>query len=284
MEVVGAAIAELLNKNIEGIGFTAVPSGGTAVNVNLLRQGDGEVAFLTGDVVSSALNGTDPFTEKYPELRSMFALYSNTLQIWTRSNIGVSDFRDLKNKRFTYGKPGSGAYQTGINLMKVYGITEEDVRKSGGEIIPLAWNESVGALQDGNLDAVLWSTSYPAARVVDAQTMRELPLLQINPAMLEAFKKEVGGWIDITIPKNTYKGQATDIKTVGTLNMLAVTDKLSDDIVYKMTKTLWENREQLGIVIALLKDINAAMVARGMGAPLHPGAKRYYTEAGIPTD
>lgn len=283
-EVIGAAMAEMLNKNIKGITFTSVPSTGTAVNANLLQQGDAEVAFLQSDIAIAAAEGTDPFKEKIPGLRSVFALHTNNMQIWARSNLGINDFGDLKSKRFTHGRPGTAPWQPGLSLMKVYGFSEDDVKKAGGDIVPLTWNEACTALQDGNLDAVLWVTATPAPRIVDVQMTKELTMIQINPAKLDAFKKELGGWSDITIPKSTYKGQNIDINTIGVRNFIAVTDKLPDDVVYKITKTLWENREQLGIVVADLKSINSDTVTRGMMLPLHNGAKKYFTEAGIPTN
>lgn len=283
-EVVGAAAAEIWKNNIPGIEFSAVPSGGTAVNINLMDQGDGEVVMITGDAAASAKNGEAPFKKEYPELRAMFATYPNTFQIWTLKDKGINDFGDLIGKKITYGTPGSGPWQPSINMMSVFGFKPGDMRAKGGRTLPYAWGEAVSALADGNIDAVLWTTSFPAARIVDAELTREFQLLQVNKDKLAEFRKSYPGWIEVRIPANTYKGQAVNVTTVGTPNMFGCKADLDEELVYKMVKALWENRQILGNTHALLKSISEDTVGRGMVVPLHPGAKRFYDEMGIEAD
>ena len=285
-EVTGAAVAEIWKNAIPDVDFSSVPSGGSTSNPALLRQGDGDVGFLTGAAASAALNGEAPYTTTYPELRSMFAFYPNTLQMWSRTDAGVNDMSDLMNgKKATFGNPASGGYQPGLNLMGVFGFTPEDMKKAKGEYIPLTWSEAVDALKDGNIDAVMWQTNYPAAGIVSAQAgNNKIFLVQLNRAKLNEYKNKYPGWVDVTIPAGTYKGQTNDVVTLGTQSMLVVKDTMPEELVYRMTKTLWEAREQLGNVHVLLKDISSETVARGMVVPLHPGAKRFFKEMGFPMD
>lgn len=275
-EVVGTASAEIWKNNIPGVEFSAVPSGGTSVNVNLMETGQGDVAMVTGDVMASALAGDEPFTQQYPDLRGLFSTYPNTYQIWVQEDSDINDFGDLKGKKICYGQPGSGPFQVTLNFMELYGFGEEDVKAQY-----LDWGSAVSALQDGNLDAVCWTTTYPASKIVDAETTRTFRLLQVNEDKLQEYMNTYEGWVEVTIPKDTYKVQPEDVFTIGTPNCFAVKASLDNDLVYEMTKALWENRETLGNTHALLKEINESTVASGMVAELHPGAEKYYREIGV---
>lgn len=275
-EVVGTATAEIWKNNIDGVEFSAVPSGGTSVNVNLIETDQGEVAMVTGDVIATALEGQEPFKEKYPDLRGMFSTYPNTYQVWVQQNSDIEEFGDLKGKKICYGQPGSGPFQVTLNMMELHGFGEEDV-----EAQYLDWGSAVSALQDGNLDAVCWTTTYPASKIVDAETAKAFRLLQINTDQLEAYKEKYSGWVDVVIPEDTYKIQPEDVMTIGTPNCFAVRADMDSDLVYEMTKALWENKETLGNTHALLKNISEDTVASGMVAELHPGAEKFYKEIGI---
>lgn len=283
-EVVGAAASEIWKNNIPDAKFSAVPTGGTSVNINLMDQGDGEVVMITGEVAAAAVSGQAPFKKQYAELRGIFATYPNTYQVWVQTDKGINDFGDLINKKITFGQPGGGPYQPSLNMMNVFGFKMTDMKDKGGRVLPYAWGEAVNALADGNIDAVLWTTSFPAARIVDAEITREFKLLQINSGKLEAFKNKYKGWVDVKIPAGTYRGQAADVMTIGTPNFFGCKASLSEDLVYAMTRALWKNRDILGNTHALLKGITEETVARGMVAPLHPGAKRFYKEMNIPMD
>lgn len=283
-EVVGAAASEVWKNTIPGAKFSAVPTGGTSVNINLMDQGDGEVVMITGEVAAAAVSGQAPFKKQYPELRGIFATYPNTYQVWVQKDKGINDFGDLISKKITFGQPGGGPYQPSLNMMGVFGFTMADIKSKGGKVLPYAWGEAVNALSDGNIDAVLWTTSFPAARIVDAEINREFKLLQVNPDKLEEFKNKYKGWVDVNIPAGTYRGQNADVTTIGTPNFFGCKASLPDDLVYAMTKALWGNRHILGNTHALLKGITEETVARGMVAPLHPGAKRFYKEMNIPMD
>ena len=279
-EIVGAAAAEIWKNNISGVTFSAVPSSGTAANLPLMEAGQAEVGTCTGDSATSALEGTAPYDKAYTSVSAMFALYPNTLQIWVQADSGIQDFDDLIDKKFTFAAPGSGPFQPTLNMMELFGFSEDDVKKAGGTIEYLDWSTATSKLQDGLLDAVIWTTSFPAAKIVEVETTRDLRLLQVSPDMLDKYCETYGGWVSVTIPAGTYKNQPEDVTTIGTPNFFMVNNSLDNDLVYEMTKVLWENRESLGNTHALLKNISLENVAVGMGFELHPGALKFYQEIG----
>lgn len=281
MEIVGAATIELFKQAIPGIEFSSVPSTGSAVNVKLMDNQEADMGIITADTLAAALRGEEPFEESYSGLMSMCALYPNTMQLWALPSSGIEDFGDLKSKKFTCGQFGGGPYQPCMNMMKTYGFTLEDVAAAGGEMTPLAWGEATNSLQDGNIDAVFWTTSYPAAGIVNAAVGKEFKLVQINEDKLKEYTDTYEGWVDITIPAGTYDFQKEDVKTIGTPNLYVVSSSMPDDLVYEMTKAICENYDVLGTSHALLKSLSDETVTQGVVGEIHPGALRYYKEKGI---
>lgn len=281
MEIVGAATIELFKAAMPGTEFSSVPSTGSAVNVKLMDNGEADMAIITADTLAAAINGEEPFEEEYPDLMSMCALYPNTMQLWALPSSGIQDFADLKSKKFTCGQFGGGPYQPCMNMMKTYGFTLDDIEASGGEMTPLAWGEATNSLQDGNIDAVFWTTSFPAAGIVNAAVGKEFSLVQINEEKLKEYTETYEEWVDITIPAGTYEFQKEDVKTIGTPNLYVVSRDMPEDVVYEMTKAICENYDVLGTSHALLKSLSDETITQGVVGEIHPGALRYYKEKGI---
>jgi hypothetical protein len=274
-EVVAAAAMEILKKKAPDFRVSIIP-GGSSGNVAVLGTGKANVSMITSDSAYAGWNGLPPFKQKYQSMRGMFVLYPNTLQVWATVKSGINDFPDLKGKKFTFGQPGSGPYPVGHEMLKLFGMTKED-----GTLIALAWGQATDMLRDGNVDAVLWTTSFPAPAMVDAGTTGRIKLIQLNWAKLAEYAKKYPAWTEVTIPAGTYKNQEKDVKTIGSPVFFAVDKAMPDDQIYQVTKALYENRADLGNTHVLLKYIGKETVARGMGIPLHPGAEKYYREAGI---
>lgn len=276
MEIVGAAAIEVFKEDMPDVHFSSVPSTGSAVNINMLTAGEGEIGIVTADTLAAAINGEEPFDAPVEGLMSMCALYPNTMQLWALPTAGIDDFSDLAGKTFTCGQYGGGPYQPCMNMLSIFGMTEDDAN-----ITPLAWGEATSNLQDGNIDAVFWTTSYPAAGIVNASVGRDFKLVQIDPEKLEEYRSTYNGWVDITIPAGTYTFQKEDVQTIGTPNLLVVREDVPEEVVYQLTKAICENYDALGSAHALLQNLNDDTVAQGLVGEVHPGALRYYKEAGI---
>jgi TRAP transporter TAXI family solute receptor len=280
-EVAGTAAAEILKKRLPDIQFSTVPSNGSAVNALLISSGEGDMGTLAAYAASQAVNGLPPYKEAMPQLRAMFSLFPNTLQIWIPSGSSIKDIEDLKNRNFSYGTPGNTQYQLMIDLLAFYGISDDDIKAAGGKILQFAWGDGVNALRDGNIEALAWTTSFPAPAIQGIEIGREYNLLQLNESKLDAFLEKNKGWNKIVIPAGTYKGQKEDITTIGTPNFFIANDSLDPDLVYEIVKALWEDRNTLANTHVALKGINEDTVIAGAGIELHPGAKKYFREIGI---
>lgn len=276
MEIVGAAAIEIFKEILPGVQFSSVPTTGSAVNINMMVADEGDLGIITADTFAAAVNGQSPFEAPVEGLASLCALYPNTIQLWSLPEANINDFSDLAGHTFTCGQYGGGPYQPCMNMLTTFGMTEEDV-----DITPLAWGEATSNLQDGNIDAVFWTTSYPAAGIVNASVGRDFNLVQINREKLEEYKNTYEGWVDVTIPAGTYTFQKEDIYTVGTPNLFVIREDVPEEVAYQLTKAICENYDAMGAAHALLKNLNDETVAQGLVGNVHPGALRYYEEMGI---
>ncbi|MEL7565250.1 MAG: TAXI family TRAP transporter solute-binding subunit [Dehalobacterium sp.] len=274
-EVVAASSVEILKQAAPELKMSIVPGGSTS-NVGILSEGKADISMCPADSAYLGMQGLPPYKQKYDNVRGLIALYPNTLQVWVSQKSGIKDMPDFKGKKYSFGQPGGLSYQAGLNLLDIYGLKPEE-----GNMSTLAWNESVDALRDANIDLLLWTTSYPAPAIVDAMMNTPIELLQLDPEKLKAFKDKYPAWVDLTIPAGTYKTQTKDITTLGSPVFFAVDESFSEETAYQITKALFENREQLAQAHVLLKYIMPETAAEGMAVPLHPGAERYYKEIGI---
>jgi TRAP transporter TAXI family solute receptor len=274
-EVVAASSVEILKKVVPELKISIVPGGSTS-NVGVLSEGKADISMCPADAAYLGLKGLPPYKQKYENVRGLISLYPNTLQVWVTGGSGIKDMPDFKGKKYSFGQPGGLSYQAGLNILEIYGLKPED-----GKMSTLAWNESVDALRDGNIELLLWTTSYPAPAIVDAMMGADIQLIQLDKSKIEAFKEKYPAWIDLTIPAGTYKTQTEDVTTIGSPVFYAVDESFDEETAYKITKAIFENKEQLSQAHVLLKFITEETAAKGMGVPLHPGAERYYKEVGI---
>jgi TRAP transporter TAXI family solute receptor len=276
MEIVGAAAIEIFKEVLPGVQFSSVLTTGSAVNINMMVADEGDLGIITADTFAAAINGQSPFEAPVEGLASLCALYPNTIQLWSLPEANINDFSDLAGHTFTCGQYGGGPYQPCMNMLATFGMTEEDC-----DITPLAWGEATSNLQDGNIDAVFWTTSYPAAGIVNASVGRDFKLVQINRDKLAEYKNTYEGWVDVTIPAGTYTFQNEDVYTVGTPNLFVIREDVPEEVAYQLTKAICENYAALGAAHALLLNLNDDTVAQGLVGNVHPGALRYYQEMGI---
>ena len=275
----GGAIANVLSKHLPGVAATAEVTSASIDNLKLIGAGKADIAFSMSDSAWDGYSGNGKFHGKLP-LRSIVVLYANKTQVVTVQGKGIEKMSDLKGKRISTGAPGSGTELIALRLLEAYGIDpEKDVKRE-----KLSVAESVGAIKDNKIDAFIWSGGLPTAAIVDlgATPGQKLMLLDHSDAIPSMVKKYGPLYVKDTIPAKTYPGQEKDVSILSVWNILAVNEKMDDTMVYKITKTIFENKPELVAVhkeaqhIALENQLNG-----GSPIPFHPGALKYFAEKGI---
>jgi TRAP transporter TAXI family solute receptor len=273
----GVALSQIYGRTLPDAKASVQSTKASAENLNLLQAGRGEVAFTLGDTLSDAWKGNEEAGFKAPlkKLRGMAAIYPNYIQIVASADSGIKTLADLKGKRLSVGAPKSGTELNARAILKAAGLSYSDFSKV--EYLP--FGESVELMKNRQLDATLQSAGLGVASLRDLATSVKIVVVPV-PANVVA---KVGdpAYQASVIPANTYEGQTSDVPTAAIQNFLATHEGVSADTVYKLTKAMFENLDQLQAAHAAAKAIKKETAAKGMPVPLHPGAEKYYREAGL---
>jgi TRAP transporter TAXI family solute receptor len=273
----GVALSQIYTKAIPDAKSSVQATKASAENLNLLQAGRGEIAFTLGDALSDAWKGSEEAGFKTPlkKLRGVAGIYSNYIQIVASADSGIKTLADLRGKRVAVGAPKSGTEINARVILKGAGLTYKDL----GKVEYLPFGESVELMKNRQIDATLISAGLGVSAIRDLGTSVKMVIVPI-PADVVA-KVNDPAYIAGVIPANTYEGQTANVATVAIENFLVTHEGVSTDTVYKMTKSLYENLDQMVAAHAAAKAIKREEGPKHMPLPLHPGAEKYYREVGL---
>lgn len=269
----GAAVADVFNKAIPGANASNQSTGASVANVNLLKQGKVEIAFIQNDIAYYAANGVEMFKDKQvANLQGVATLYPETVQIITLKKSGIKSVADFKGKRVAVGAAGSGVEANARQIMEAYGVKYADCK-----VQYLSFSEAAGALKDGNVDAAFVTAGYPTAAVQELSTQHEVVLVGVDDAKADDLIKKYPFYTKVTIPKGTYK-ISEDTKALAVKCMLATTDKVGEKLGYDMTKAIYSNLDRLKAAHKVATMIDKKTAKDGMSIKLNPGAEKFLNE------
>lgn len=273
----GVALSQMYAKAIQDSKTAVQATKASVENLNLLQAGRGEAAISLGDSLSDAYKGNTEAGFKAPlsKLRTISALYPNYIHFVAAADSGIKSFDDIKGKRISVGAPKSGTELNSRAILAAAGISYKDFAK----VEYLSYAESVELMKNRQLDVTLLSSGAGVAALRDLATSQKVVFLTIPEEIVKKIDDpayQVG-----VIPANTYEGQTSDVKTVSVQNFLVTHSGVSEQTVYTMTKTMFENLDQMVAAHAAAKGIKLENAAKNPPVPLHPGAERYYKEVGV---
>ncbi|MGN6388347.1 MAG: TAXI family TRAP transporter solute-binding subunit [Burkholderiaceae bacterium] len=273
----GVALSQIYSKVMPDAKVSVQATKASAENLNLIQAGRGELAFTLGDALSDAWKGNADAGFKTPlkKLRGVAGIYPNYVQIVASADSGIKTLADLKGKRISVGAPKSGTELNARAILKAAGLNYDDFAKV--EYLP--FGESVELMKNRQLDVTLQSAGLGVSSLRDLAA--SLPIVVVPIPQSVVAKIGDPAYQDSVIPANTYEGQKQDVPTVAIQNFLVTNEKVPADTVYKMTKALFENVDQLAAAHAAGKAIKKESALKGMPLPLHPGAEKYYREVGL---
>lgn len=273
----GVALSQIFSKDIPNVRSTAQVTRASAENLNLLQAGRGELALTLADSLSDAWNGNAEagFNTKLDKLRGVAGTYNNVIQIVANADSGIKTLADLKGKRVSVGAARSGTELNARAVFKAAGLAYTDLAKV--EYLP--FGESVELIKNRQLDATLQSAGLGVASIRDLATAVNIIVVPV-PADVVA---KIGdpAYQPAIIPANTYSGQTTDVATAAIPNFLVTHSGVPEDVVYRMTKAMFDNLDTLYAAHNAARAIKRENAVKGMPVPLHPGAERYYREVGL---
>jgi uncharacterized protein len=269
--IIGTTLANEYSE-VYGINSKPQATGASVENINLIKEGKVEMAFVMSDVVTQAINGEGSFSEPVSNLQQIATLYPNFVQIITTADSGINTIEDLVGKRVAVGDQNSGVEVNARNLLNGHGITYDDIK-----VDYLGYAEAADGLKAGTIDAAFLTSGLPNASVLELSKTLDIKIVSVNADKIAEIAKDQAYFVAIDIPANTY-GNAEAIPTAAIMNALVVSSDLSEDDVYKLTKTFFESLEVLGNSHQAATEISLEAAQQGMVAPTHPGAQKYYDE------
>ncbi len=278
----GGAISKMVNMKKKKYGIRAVveSSGGSVFNINAIMMGDLEFGVVQSDRQFQAMNGLMEWKDKGPQtdLRAVFSIHPESVTLVAASDAGIKNIRDLKGKTVNIGNPGSGQRQNAIDALSAVGINYEKDLKAEA----IKASESAGMLHDNRIDAFFYTVGHPSGAIKEATSgARKVVIADITgiDRLLEKFPY----YAKSTIPIKLYPGAVNDkdVETFGVKATLVTSAKVSDDIVYAITKEVFDNLEDFKKLHPAFATLTKESMLIGLSAPIHPGAMKYFKEAGL---
>jgi TRAP transporter TAXI family solute receptor len=268
-------MAKIWNNKVPGVNVTAQATGASAENVRLVNKQEAELALVQSDTIDFAYNAKEAFKEKLTKMRAIAVLYPEVIQIVVRGDSKINSFADLKGAKIGVGAPGSGTEANFRQFLDVYGMSKEDVRAQY-----LSFAESAEQFKDKHIDAFIVVAGIPNAAIMDVAVLQSIRILGIPDDKTAQLTRKYPFLSPVVIPATTYKNMPGDVKTVAVNAVLIASSDVKDDIVYGMTKALFESQAELSASHAKGKELNIKMAVSGVSIPFHPGAVKYYKEKG----
>jgi uncharacterized protein len=271
----GGGIANLLSSELDGTVVTVQETNASVDNMQLLASGQAQLAFGLGDVVSDAAKGQNTFSEPLP-ICSLGNRYNSFTHVFTTADTGITSIEDVRGKRVSVGAVGSASEVTADRILEAAGIDPQaDIERA-----QLGVAETVAAIQDGTVDVGFWSGGLPTGAIVDLASTDDLVLIPTADYVDEMAGKYGDYYFADEIPANTYEGQTEASPQVVSPNILVVRNDMDEQLQQDITRTIFENKEQLLTVHPAAEELDPATAGDVTFIETCPGAKAYFDSVG----
>jgi TRAP transporter TAXI family solute receptor len=277
----GGAICRLVNKDRakHGIRCSVESTGGSVFNINTMRAGELDMGVAQSDWQYHATNGTAVFKDQgaFKEMRAMFSLHPEPFTVLARKEANIKSFADFKGKRFNVGNPGSGTRASMEELLNAMGWKLSDFSLAA----ELRADEHGAALCDNKIDGLFYGVGHPSANIQDPTTTCGAQLVSLTGPAVDKLVKANPYYAYATIPGGLYANNPNPTQTYGVLATFVTSSKVPADVVYNVTKAVFENFDEFKKLHPALGILDPKkMIKDGLSAPLHEGAIKYYKEKG----
>ena len=269
----GGVVAQALSNQIDDVEITVHSSGASKANIFEIVDGEADIAIVQNDVAYYAYNGSDLFAEDgaVTDFSVLGAAYAEVCQIVANSSI--NSVADLAGKVVSVGDAGSGCEFNARQILEAYGMTFDDI-----VVQNLSFGDSAEAFKDGKIDAFFCVAGAPTTAVVELATTNDIKVLTIEEEAIAYLKANYPFYTEYVIPANTYTGVTEDATSVAVKATFIVSNKLDKEVVYNITKALYENKD--AIVHDKASELSADYAVSGISIPFHEGSEKYFKEIG----
>jgi uncharacterized protein len=270
----GGALKNAWEKAIPGVTVQTLPGAGIA-NIRGVDEDKAEIGFGNSTTSVDGINGAEPYPRKTANVCQLASLYPQYFQVVVLADANINSVRDLKGKSVAVQTRGNTAEAITQHILQAYGLNYSDMKVN----FQASYLDAISLMKDGHAQAFTLGTTIPASSVMDLASARDMKLLDLTDAVA-AMKKINAGYSGIAIKANTYPKQTRDVTAIGYAAHLVVSCKLPEAHVYTMARTIAQQMNDLSAINGAMAGLTAKDMAEDVGVPLHPGARRFYREAG----
>lgn len=268
-------IAQVLNEELsDTVNITVESTGASMANMQLVEDGESQLAIVQNDVMYYAYTGTSLFTESLAGFSAVMSCYPEAIQII--ANTSITSVADLAGKTISVGAADSGTRFNAEQILEAYGISFDDCN-----ISYQSFADSTDALQNGTVDAAFIVAGAPTTAITELSTTFDFNILNIDDEHIAILQEEYGFYTANTIPAGTYSGIDEDVQTVAVMATIIASNDLSEDVVYAILKGIFDYKADISAGHAKGELIDLETAVSGISVPFHPGAVTYYSEQGI---
>lgn len=274
---VAGAIAQVWGNNVDGLTVDVQATGASAENLKLVNAGDAEVAIVQNDVMYYARHAIEGFADTEPNegFLTLGTVYPEVCQLVVDASAGIETVADLKGKAVSIGAPGSGVESNAIQILAAAGLTRDDIK-----VANLDFAESANGIKDKQIVAAFVTAGAPTTAITELSTTNDVKILSLDADTIQTLCETYSYYTPYTIAADVY-GADADTQTVAVKATIVVKADLDEELVYNMTKGLFENLDAVAAAHDKGKEMSLEGAVQGVSVPLHPGAARYFEEKGL---
>ncbi len=286
--LLGAGVNAAVAAQYPGSVVTYQTSGGGFANIKIVGAGEAEMGIAHAQELRAAVDGTAPFSEPVKNLRAVALLYN-----WAPYHLiitkdfadkyGLKSLADIKAKkvplRVAINKRGNISGDVALGLLEAAGISEKDLETWGGKVVYAASREQADLMLNRRIDMISNSLFVRHSSIRKIDESLDIVLLDIPPDVIKTVNEKMNT-LDFTIPAKSYKNQPDPVPTVTLSAAVFVSDKMSDEDAYNLTKAVYANMDKIKGVHKAMGALTTDLMSSISVIPLHPGAARYLKEAG----
>lgn len=264
--------------NTDAYTFEVLSTGGSQANIEGIEDGDYQMAIVQNDVMNYAYAGTNGFNSQIQSFSAIGCVYPEVCQIIATKASGIQSVADLKGKNVAVGDAGSGVYYNATQILAAAGIDiDADINKTAA-----SFGDAATQLKDGSIDAAFITAGTPTPAITELATATEVVVVDLGEEVIAKLMADFPFYAKYEMTATDYDFISEPVNTVAIMATFVVSNDMSEDQAYQITKDLWEKQADIAAAHAKGKEMNTDIAVSAIGdVPLHPGAEKYYKEAGI---
>jgi TRAP transporter TAXI family solute receptor len=272
----GGALKNMWEAAVPGLQIQAQPGAGIA-NVRGIDEGKAQIGFGNSSTTVDGVEGRAPYPKKTTKVCQVANLYPQYFQVVALSDAKVGSFADLKGKTLVTQSKGNTAELLTDQVLKINGMTYGSLGKVSFQA---SYTDAVDMMKDGHVQVFTLGTTAPASAIMDLASARDVQMVPVDDKTMAELKKQNAGYNRLIIKAGTYPKQDKDVAAIGYTTHIVAACDLPEDVVYKMTKAMATNVNDMAAVVKPIAGLTAKDMAIDIGVPFHKGAAKYYKEVG----